>query len=300
MAILNIVTSQTGLVGVVPRIIYIMTNDTIGTVTTAGYLNKAHQNGFAFSDADMALVTTKTSPSATSVQVSWLEVSISAGVYSLVSSAGPGNVTLPTIANHIATYANTTGGLTEDPTTAINGGNIQAGLSGTSGYLASFPATASKGSLRVVAVANTGDTLTTLSNAAMGQASVISIPDPVNALGRLLIGAGATPFVSGNFPVASGTGGLMVDSGVAAANLQNKTNIKAATTADIGGAGAGPVSVVVAGMTAASVVVATIATSTNTVAVAKCVATATGFDVTFTADPGAACTLNYVAFIAAQ
>ena len=35
MAILNIVTSVTGLVGVNPRIVYIDTNDTLATVTTA-------------------------------------------------------------------------------------------------------------------------------------------------------------------------------------------------------------------------------------------------------------------------
>lgn len=208
--------------------------------------------------------------------------------------------TSPTVANHIAVFSNTSGNLADDVATAINGGNIQAGLSGTAGTLASFPAAASQGSLVVAAVANTGDTVTTVSNVAMGQASVVSIPDPANALGRFVIGATATPFVSGEFPVASGTGGLMVSSGLAAADIQNKTNIIAGTTADIGGGGAGPISVVVAGLTAASPIVATIASSSNAVAVAKCIGTATGFDITFSADPGAACVVNYVAFIAAQ
>jgi hypothetical protein len=48
----------------------------------------------------------------------------------------------------------------------------------------------------------------------MGQASVISVPDPGNAAGQFLVGATATPFVSGNFPQNSGTAGLMVDSGI--------------------------------------------------------------------------------------
>ena len=78
------------------------------------------------------------------------------------------NVITPTIANHIATYTNTTGTLSEDPATAISGGNIQAGLSGTAGTLASFPATSAKGSFVLKAVANTGNTTTTLSNDAMG------------------------------------------------------------------------------------------------------------------------------------
>lgn len=87
MAILNIVTSVTGLVGVTPRIVYIDTNDTLATVTTTGYLNKAQQEGASFKESDMALVTIKSSPSATSVQVAWLEISYSSGDWSLVASS---------------------------------------------------------------------------------------------------------------------------------------------------------------------------------------------------------------------
>lgn len=87
MAILNVVTSVTGLVGVTPRIVYIDTNDTLATVTTAGYLNAAQANGASFKESDMALVTIKSSPSATSIQVAWLEVSYSAGDWSLVAAS---------------------------------------------------------------------------------------------------------------------------------------------------------------------------------------------------------------------
>lgn len=224
MAILDIVTQQVGLVGVTPKWIYIATNDTLATVTTTGFLNAAAQQGYTFSEADIALVSTKTSPGATDTQVAMLEVSHVGQNWSLVPTGSPGQVVLPTIASHIATYTNTTGTLSEDASTAINGGNIQAGLSGTAGYFASFPSTAAKGSLRLTAVANTNDTLTTLSNVAMGQASVVSIPDPVNAVARLLIGATATPFVNGNFPMNSGTGGLMVDSGVAVSDILTTTD----------------------------------------------------------------------------
>lgn len=87
MAILNIVTSVTGLVGVTPRVVYIDTNDTLATVTTAGYLNQAQANGASLKESDMALVTIKSSPSATSVQVAWLEISYSSGDWSLVASS---------------------------------------------------------------------------------------------------------------------------------------------------------------------------------------------------------------------
>ena len=221
MAILSIDSIQPpGLASVNPSVIYILTNDTFATVTATGYLTASKQQGFTFSDTQMALVyATDTGPVWLKVVITYSGSTVLNTVVSLVDVSNAGDVVLPTIANHIAVYTNTTGRLSEDAATAINGGNIQAGLSGTVGYLASFPATPAKGSLRVAAVENTGDTLVTISNALHGQASVYSIPDAANAVGRFLVGATATPFVSGNFPVASGTAGLMVDSGVAAAQL---------------------------------------------------------------------------------
>lgn len=429
MPIQNILSGQAGLTAVSPSLVYIQTTDTLHQVLATGYLNQSVQSGlYSFSLPSMCCVST-TATGKAPFDVGWYELQFSAGNWSLISTSAPGFVQLPTTLNHIATYLNVDGGLGEDPATAISSGNIQAGLAtGSAGYFASFPSAASKGSLRLTAVANTGDTLTTVSNVAMGQASVVSIPDPANAAarflvgatatpfvsgnfpkcsgtgglmvdsgipvtslattsnvvlltpggnqtitvgalivgagalqsglsaggfvgsviaypttatsgfiqmlaavngsgnfgtiisnattqaqsqtitipsagnaaGRFLIGATATPFVSGNFPVASGTGGLMVDSGMAATAIQNKNNIKAAVTANIGGGGAGPISVAVAGATTSSVANATIATSSNTVSVAKCVTTNTGFDITFSGDPGATCTVNYVLFIAAQ
>lgn len=389
MAILNIDNIQPpGLTSVNPSIVYILTNDTYATVTTTGYLTQSNKLGFTFGDQQMALVyTSDEGPVWLKVVITYSGATVLNTVVSLVQISSPGDVILPTIANHIIVSTDTAGTLGNLTGTAINNGSIQAGLSGTSGTLISYPSTASRGSLILAAVANTGNTNVTISNAAhaqasvysipdcgastanllvskltgtqhitvgalqvdagtissgistggtaggftaypatasngslsltpvgnagnfaatisnistLGQASTYTLPDPANAAAKFLVGAGATPFVSGNFPVASGTNGLMVDSGLAATNIQYKTNIKAATTGNIGGAGAGPITVTVAGLTASSVVVATVATSSNTVAVAKAVAGSGNFDVTFTADPGATCTLNYIAFIAAQ
>lgn len=76
--------------------------------------------------------------------------------------------------------------------------------------------------------------------------------------------------------------------------------IIADVTDDIGGGGIGPITVSVKDMTASSIVVATIASSSNNVSVAKAVAYATptdsGFNITFSADPGTNCIVNYVAF----
>lgn len=206
--------------------------------------------------------------------------------------------TSPTIANHIAVFSNTTGNLAEDAATAINGGNLQAGLSGTAGALASFPATAANGSL-ILAATNAGGAFnTTISNGTMAQSTVYTIPDVTAATGEFL--AKTSAFVNGNLIQASGTAGVTVDSGVATTNVQLKTQVVANRTANIGGGGAGPISVVVAGLTAASIVTASIQASSNPVEIQKVTATATGFDILFSGDPGATCTVNYIAYIVAQ
>lgn len=68
-------------------------------------------------------------------------------------------------------------------------------------------------------------------------------------------------------------------------------------TANIGGAGAGPISVLVPGFTPETIVTGVINTSSNTVTIAKMTATTTGFDILFSGDPGAVCLVNYQASI---
>lgn len=206
MPILNVNVNQIGQAGVFPALIFILTNDTLAEVTAAGYLNTVTQKfNTPLSDSDMALVTTATSENAP-LQTSWLSVSFSNGNWSLVDPVGPGNVTLPTIANHIATYINTTGGLSEDPATAISGGNIQAGLSGTAGYVASFPATAATGSLVLTAASSSGNTVTTITNASQAAARTYTIPDGGQAASNFILSDNATTQTinTGSLSVATG------------------------------------------------------------------------------------------------
>lgn len=210
MTIQSFTISSAGLEGVKPRQLFLYTNDTVATILGVGYLNGLVSQGISLYNSDIVAVATQTSSTAPHVS-SWYGVTHSGSNWSLTDNSGaPGTVTLPTIANHIATFTNTTGGISEDPATAISGGNIQAGLSGTAGTLASFPSAASKGSLVVAAVANTGNTLTTISNSAMGQASVISIPDPGASTANFIVSASAgTQHVT--------TGSVSVDAGNIAA-----------------------------------------------------------------------------------
>lgn len=233
MAILNIVLSQVGVVGVSPSIAYIATNDTLATVTTAGYLNQAVQQGNAFDDKMMCLVTTKTSPTATVTSVGWLEVSHVGSNWSLIPTGSPGSVVLPTVANQLVHATNTTGTLSTDAANVVNLGNITAGSSAVAGSLTSFAGTGSAEFLRLAAINNTGGNFsTTISNtASVGQSQTISIPDAGAATANFLISTTA-----GGQSIA---GGLTVSSGNLAVTLGNITAAAGNIAATLGSLAAG-------------------------------------------------------------
>ena len=74
-------------------------------------------------------------------------------------------------------------------------------------------------------------------------------------------------------------------------------NIIADESPDIGGGGAGALDVTVTGLTASSVVVASIVSSSNPVSIISVLPGVDKFSITFSADPGASCFVNYIAFI---
>jgi len=96
---------------------------------------------------------------------------------------------------------------------AATTGNLIAGSSGHAGIVSSFPGTGA-GTLQLVAVNNTTHN-SIISNTTSGQDTTLSFADVGSAAGRFLVANTATPFTSTHIPAASGTGGLMVDSGLA-------------------------------------------------------------------------------------
>lgn len=270
-----------GQVGVNPRLGRVLAlASNFAQVTAAGFLNPAQKAGEgAILPTDFFAVTYQGG-------FGWFSPSISAGVITLVP-IGPA-VAVPTIANHIAVYKNTDGALGEDAATAINGGNIQAGLSGTAGALESFPATAATGSFVVQAASNAGNTVTTLTNASMGQATVITIPDPASATANDVISAAA--LVNNNLVKASGTAGLVADAGA---------RIISNTTAAFGG-GSTTNTFTATGLTATCHGTAVIRASTNSVSITKALPGTNTLAITFSADPGAATTVDYIYTTASQ
>lgn len=245
MSIVQITTDVAGQINVNPRRVKIIATDNLATVTTAGYLNAKNLMGFALYATDVIDMwygyVSATSPG--TYEVFTPSIAPATNVITLVQWANPGDVLLPVVGNdfanfngatgqikdagyspsdpvktkvvmangavilnHIGTFKDTAGTLGNDAATAINGGNIQAGLSGTAGTLASFPATAARGSLVLQAVANTGNTLVTISNALHGQASVYSIPDSGAATANFIISAltGTQHITVGNLQIDAG------------------------------------------------------------------------------------------------
>ncbi len=204
--------------GNLPTLKFMVTTDSLATLTAAGYLNSANTESAApMSNTDVVMALYSYSTQTTIGTLGIFTVTITSGNITLTSWADTSNVTQPTAVNNIIVSTNTAGQLANLVGTAINSGSLQAGSSGIAGTLISYPATALKGSLIVAGVANTGNTTTTISNAAMGQASVISIPDPGTATADFALAPAA--LVNGNLVQASGTAGLLADSGISAASL---------------------------------------------------------------------------------
>ena len=267
MGIVQLTTDTTGQINVNPRRVKIITTDNLAAVTTAGYLNSSNLEGFTIYPTDVIDMYYSYVSSGSVGTYSVFTTSISNGVITLVSWANPGDVLLPvvsgdfatfngttgqikdagylpsnaaktnvvmanaaTVADHIMVSTDTAGTVGNKTGTAINDGSLQAGRDTVAGSLVSYPATTTTGTLAVTAVANSGAYANVISNVATGQASTWSLPDPANAAARVLVAATATPFTTGHFPVASGTGGLMVDSGVVAANLDSSLSSATAAT----------------------------------------------------------------------
>jgi len=237
-------------------IVRITTTSTLSQASAAGYITAQHSNivaanngEFEWLASDMCLVYasdgwmfanissdfTALEPMVFSTTVVGAPVTV--GDFAVFASTG-GNIEdlgyLPsnaaktrvvmagssTTAGLIAHFVDTTGTIDDTAGVVSNLGGIYAGASGTAGVLRSYPSAATSGYFGLTGVANAADYAVQISNASHGQATTYVITDAGNANGRILNAATATPFVSGNLPAASGTGGLMVDSGTPANALK--------------------------------------------------------------------------------
>lgn len=218
MPILNIQPNQMGQSGVFPAMVFILTNDTLAQVIAPGYLNGVVQKfGIPLSEADIALVTTKTSPNSRSTQVGWFAVTQTNGNWGLIATTSAGTVVLPTTANHLATYTNTLGQLSEDPATAFTNGAISAvsyiqsttgsitsGSNGNAGSFTVYPSTTNSGNLTILAGNSPGNYQTTIVNGVIGQNTTYTVSDIGQNTGGIVVATSPIRMKSGSATVPSG------------------------------------------------------------------------------------------------
>ncbi len=231
--------------GATNSLVQLDTTDTLATATAAGYITAQHANIVAANDGEWTWETNDLVILSASDGLILATINAAFTKLTIYSTAGNGAVTLPVVAddfvmfsgtlgalydkgfsasdpaktkvvmangavtlNHLATYKDTAGTIGQDAATAINGGNLQAGLSGTAGTVASYPSAATSGSLLLAAVTNSsGNFNTTISNAsAVGQSQVVSIPDGGSSTSNFLISnsASSQTIATGNLVVAQG------------------------------------------------------------------------------------------------
>lgn len=188
MAIQDFITDTAGQVEVNPRILKLICDDTLATITTAGYLNPQISQGKTVLPTDLVLA------NFANFECGQFRPTFSNGICTL--KACTPNATTPTVINDIAVFRDVYGNLVDAAAVTAAAGNLQAGYDAVSGVVISYPSTTASGTLRLKAINNSGNTATTISNAAMGQASVISIPDPGAATANFVLDAGTATVVN--------------------------------------------------------------------------------------------------------
>lgn len=192
MSIQQTTTNFTGEVGVLPNLARIKCTDTFAVITTAGYLSPLLRQGYIFNSGDFVLISSTQSGASDLYQVSYNSSNLPV---------------LSTLEQTISGPLVVAGAITSTT------GNITSGSSGDAGTFVSYPATASKGTLILAATNNTGDTNTTFTNAAMGQASVISAPDPGASTANFLLDTGTANILTDNQQIVSITDVLIASVG---------------------------------------------------------------------------------------
>lgn len=273
MAIISVITSQAGTVGVLPSIAYIQTTDPVATVTTAGYLNKEVANGTQFSLPCIAVVSTKETPTAVA-QVGWYEVQHANGDWSLDAGSNTGiglanGLIFVGNASNIATAVAMTGDVVISNTgvTSISAGAIvNADINAAAAIAYSKLASMATGNLLI-------------GNAGVPTSTALSGDATIGATGVLTIAANAI------------TTGKILNANVTLAKLA--AGITPAYIIKLGGkdvsaGGSATVTITATGVVATDLAFAAIQASANAVSIQKVTAGTDQVIVLCSGDPGAA------------
>lgn len=103
MTIQNINVDYTGQVGILPRTVKLICNDTYATITAAGYLNNSTTNPYNYFPTDIFLI------SYASNAFGIFQPSFSGTTITLSPWLNSGNVTLPVVSGNLPKFSGTTG-----------------------------------------------------------------------------------------------------------------------------------------------------------------------------------------------
>lgn len=132
-----------------------------------------------------------------------------------------------------------------DTSTALlySAGALTVGFTAVPGVITILPTTAANGSFRLIATNNASNFAATLTNAAVGQATTYTIPDPASATATFVLSVAANGTEAANAVTASGYSGVITTSALTTAAGASYaitwTNTKVTTASKIIITGAG-------------------------------------------------------------
>lgn len=243
MAIVQLPTALAAQTGILPATKKAVVTDDLTAVTTAGFFNSGNLQGATIETNDVLEILYSYDVNTKIGSLGVFIPAISNGVITLNKWVNPGDITLPVVsgnfanftgvlgrihdagysasdplktkvvmangavvANRFAKFTDTAGTVDDATSAGTNLGDIYAGADAVAGSFRSYPATTATGYLALTGVSNSGAFNTIISNAAMGQTSTISLPDPGTATAEFIISdsAGTQHITSGGFQVDAG------------------------------------------------------------------------------------------------
>lgn len=281
MAIKNFQISSVGDVGVVPRFIYFDTDDTIATVTTAGYLNKFVAQGNLIAETDMGVVVTRATPNARAAQVNLFDISFSGGDWSFGTNSTP--LTLLNGQIYVGNASNQAIGVTMsgDATvtntgvlTIANNAIINAKVSTSAAIAFSKLAALASGNIIVGSVGTVPTSVAMSGDATIIASGALTIANDAITTAKIL---------NANVTLAKLAAGITPSHVIKFANQ----------TTTVGGAATEAFTVTGAVAATDRAFIQVVNDGTNNVTVLEAVVTANTLTITFSANPGNDCVFNY-------
>ena len=295
-------------VGISPVFKFMVSGDSLSTVTTAGYLNQVSLEGYPVNNGDViqALIDYIPATAFGTYAVFTASIAAGSGIITLEEfNTASGGVVLPTTVGSIATYNSTEGELTQNPTIAATTGSILAGgnITSQSGIISAgelgnqgiLYLNCEGGGNFVIEGGTTGGSYQTLlTNSEITRNSNYTIPviaggTSSGATANLAIAETGAFTAAGQLVAAFNTSGALATSGFKL--------LYGITSAFTGGTAS--TTYTATGLTTSSVVTGVILSSTNTVSITKIIAEIDSFLCYFSADPGANTTVQWQAVVPA-